>query len=259
LAKPTYSIFVALIISIGLLLLLPVANASYTVKNLNVTITLNPNTSAQVVESLQVDISNVSVSQYSTNRAALNLSLSNWQSLIGPLLVQHVISPNSSVYNFKFLPGPVSKQNGQNVANIILVYYVKNITSVNETAPRVFQYKFNPRFFNFEHGASGEVLTPNTTLTMIIPQSGTITTAYPIPDLPPYVFTTNYKNTTKVSWLYGEPLSKFTLIYWVPQSIPAEVEGFFTAIYRTLGLFTYIIIAVAVILFILYVYHRASR
>ncbi len=57
------------------------ASASYTVQNLNVTMALKTNTSAQVSEVLKVLVSNASVSQYSTNRLALNLTLSNWQTL----------------------------------------------------------------------------------------------------------------------------------------------------------------------------------
>ena len=64
-------------------LFLPVANATYTVSHLNVTMNLNRNTSAQVNEMLTVIISNDSVNQYSTSRVALNLTLSNWQSIIG--------------------------------------------------------------------------------------------------------------------------------------------------------------------------------
>lgn len=58
------------------------ASASYTVQNLNVTMALKTNTSAQVSEVLKVLVSNASVSQYSTNRLALNLTLSNWQTLV---------------------------------------------------------------------------------------------------------------------------------------------------------------------------------
>ncbi len=254
-----YKILVLSLSVLGILLLAPMANASYAIKNLNVTVTLNQNTSAQVTEILQVTISNASVSQYSTNRVALNLTLSEWQSIIGTQLEQHIISPNSSVYNFKFLPGPVTKENGQSMANIILAYGVSNVTFINETAPRIFQYRFNPRVFNFAHGVSGEVLSQNTTLTMVLPQGSEIISVYPIPDLPVFAFSNGYKNITTISWLFGEPLSKFTLVFTIRQSLQAEVEGFFSKIYQTLGIFTYIIIAGAVMFFILYIYQRASK
>ncbi|MGI0100646.1 MAG: hypothetical protein ACREBH_02930 [Candidatus Micrarchaeaceae archaeon] len=238
-------------------LLNPISSASYTAKNLNVTIALNLNTSANVTETLHISISNESLSQYKTNRAALNLTLSDWQALIGPLLVQHVINPNSSVYNFKFFPGPVVNQSGSYTANITLEYGVRNVTFISETSPRVFQYRFNPKVLNFEHGESGEILNPNTTLTIVLPSSGVISTVYPIPDLPPYAFTTQYKNITQISWVFGEPLSKFTLIFTVKQSIEAEVIGFFSGIYTDLGLYSYVLISAAIILTILYIYRRA--
>jgi hypothetical protein len=249
------AIIAILVVSV---LLLHFANASYTVQNLNVTLQLQQNTSVQVIEQLHIIISNSSVVQYSTNRVALNLSLSDWQSLIGPLLVQHIISQTSGVYNFKFLPGPViNNLNNQHTANILLTYDVQNVTSVQEISPRVFQYTFNQKVLNFEHGVSGQVLTPNTTLTIVLPPGSQIKTAYPIPDLPSYSFENNYKNVTTVSWLYGEPLSRFTLVYTVKQSIQAEVASFFQAAYYSLGVYTYVIIAVVIIAALLYIYRRA--
>ena len=250
-------IIIAIFIVSSLIFASQITNASYTVKNLNVTMTLNKNTSASVTEVLSMSISNESVSQYSTNRAALNLTLSEWQQLIGPLLVEHIISPNSSIYDFEFLPGPVVNQNGQHNANIILAYDVKNVTFVSQIAPRQFQYRFNPKVFNFEHGVSGEVLNPNASLNIILPQGSSIVSVYPIPDLPVFAFTHQYANVTEISWLYGEPLSKFTLVFDIQQSIPAEVEGFFSAVYKKLGIATYILIALGIILLILYIYRKA--
>jgi hypothetical protein len=248
-----------LLFAISLMLVAPFAKASYAVKDINMTITLNTNTSAQVTEVFRVSISNESVSQYSTNRAALNLTLSEWQKLIGPILVEHIINPNSSVYNFKFLPGPVTNQYGQHTANIILEYNVKNVTFVKQIAPREFQYRFNQKVFNFAHGVSGVVLNPNTTLTMVMPPGSTIVSVYPIPDLPPYAFTYQYVNITKISWLYAEPLSAFALVFNIKQGISAEVEGFFLTLYNELGIYTYVIISLAIILSILYIYRKAIR
>ena len=136
---------------------------------------------------------------------------------------------------------------------------MENVTSVNETGPRIFNYKFNPKVFNFEHGVSGEILTPNTTLTMVLPSGSQIQSVYPIPDLPIFAFTDQYRNITTVSWVNGEPLTKFALVFIIKQSLEAEVSVFFGTAYRDLGIFTYILIALAVILSIFYIYHRASR
>ena len=233
--------------------------ASYTVKNINVTIKLNANTSAQVTELLHVSISNVSLNQYSTNRDALNLTLSEWQQLIGPSLVEHIISPSSSISNFKFFPGPAISQNGQHSANITFTYDVHNMTTVTQIAPREYQYRFNPKVFNFNHGVSGQVLAPNTTLTIILPQGSAISSVYPIPDLPSSAFVYQYRNVTTISWSYGEPLSTFNLVFDIRQSLSQEVELFFSSLYKELGIYTYIIIAAAVLLSILYIYRKAIR
>jgi hypothetical protein len=235
---------------------LPAPVASYTVTHLNVTLLLNRNTSAQVTELLTVELSNSSVSQYLTNRVALNLTLSDWQALIGPLLVQHVINPSTSVHNFKLLPGSVMSSNGINTAYILMGYTVSNVTSMNQTAPRTFVYDFNSNVFNFEHGASGQVLNPNTTLTIVLPKGSVIESVYPLPDYPPSAFTSNYKNTTTISWLYSEPLSKFNLTFVIMENIQTEVTNFFADIYHVLGAFTYVIIAIVVLLVFLYAYLR---
>ena len=235
------------------------ASASYTVQNLNVTLTLKPNTSAQVNEVLRVLVSNASVSQYSMNRLAFNLTLSDWQKLLGPMLVQHIINSNESLYNFKFFPGPITTQAGQSAAYVIMTYTVPNVTFVNQTSPRQFLYSFNPKVLNFNHGVSGEVLIENTTLTITVPQGATIETAYPLPDLPPYASLSNYKNLSSVSWIYGEPLSKFSFTFLMQQSIQGEVASFFRSVYNIFGIFSYVIIAAAVLLFIIYTYYRASK
>ncbi len=250
---------IAFLAVIAVSLLIFTTGASYTVQNLNVTLTLKPNTSAQVTEVLKILVSNTSVSQYSTNREAFNLTLTNWQNLIGPMLVQHIINSNESLYNFKLFPGPITTKYGQSTANITMTYIVPNVTSVNETSPRQFLYTFNPRVLNFDHGVSGEVLIGNTTFTLIIPPGAIIESAYPRPDLPPYAALSNYRNISSVSWVYGEPLSKFSFAFLVQQSIQGEVASFFRSVYDIFGIFSYIIIAAAVVLFIIYTYYRASR
>ena len=81
------------------LLLVPVSHASYIVTAINTTVSLNQNTSAQVVEVLKLAVTNQSVGQYTKDRLALNLTLSQWQTLIGPQLVEHIVSPRGNIYN----------------------------------------------------------------------------------------------------------------------------------------------------------------
>ncbi|MGC8652034.1 MAG: hypothetical protein ACP5UH_02165 [Candidatus Micrarchaeia archaeon] len=241
------------------LVLVQFSYSSYTVTHLNVTAQLNENTSAFVNEVLTVKVSNDSVAQYTTNRLALNLTLSTWQSLVGPMLVQHIVNPTRGVYNFKFLPGAIFRNSSGNFAYLLMSYDVANVTSVNRTGPRSFRYAFNTNVFNFEHGVSGEVLPANTTFTIIAPPGATITSVYPVPDAPAAAFTTGYSNITRVSWFYGEPLSTFNFTFTLQESIETEVMNFFSGVYRTLGYALYLIIVLALIGLIVYVYIRAGR
>lgn len=56
-----------------------------------------------------------------------------------------------------------------------------------------------------------------------------------------------------------EPLSKFTLTFTTQQSIQGEVLSFFAAAYAFLGIFTYVIIIVIVLFFILYTYLKVEK
>ena len=247
------------IFALSFAILAGTAHSSYTVTSINTTVTLNTNTSAEVIEILNLSISNTSVAQYSSDRVALNLSLSNWQSLIGPSLVQHIINQHSGISDFKFLPGPLTAEQYGGRADIIMSYVVKNVTFVSEPSPRKFLYSFNPTVFNFEHGVSGEILPLNATLNIVLPSGAQILSVYPIPDSPAYGFAKNYQNVSELSWFYGEPLSKFTLNFVVKEGLEEEVFGFLSGIYQKLGILVYVIIAVAIISFVIYTYYRASR
>ncbi|MDE1810985.1 MAG: hypothetical protein KGH66_03015, partial [Candidatus Micrarchaeota archaeon] len=141
----------------------------------------------------------------------------------------------------------------------LMSYDVPNITTVNQTAPRVFYYSFSPSVFNFQHGASGEVLSQNTSLTFMLPSGADIKSVYPLPDAPVSAFTNNYANTTKVSWFFGEPLSKFTFAFTITEGIQTEVLSFFEGVYNFFGIFTFVIIIAVILLFIIYTYLRVGR
>ncbi len=238
--------------------LIHTASASYTVSGIKVNVTLNSNTTASVNESFEVIVSPQSVNQYLTSREALNLTLSRWQQIIGPELQRNIINPKAGSYDFRLLPGPIIQQYGKNISYVVLQYVVKNVTSLNQTAPRTFEYKFNTSVFNFANGANGQFLPPNTTLTLTIPQGAEIKSVYPLPDLPPYAFTNGYKNVTTVSWDSGEPLSKFTFDFVIKQSIGGEVTSFFSAVYGEAGIYSYLVIAIVILAIIFYIYLKVG-
>ena len=234
-------------------------SASYTVTNLNTTIVLNKNNTAQVTELLEMVVSNSSIPQYETDRVALNLTLSTWQTIIGSDLIQHVLNPRSGVQDFRFLPGPLVMTSGGNgKAVLLMVYLVSNATSVVQVGPRIFLYAFNESVFNFEHTQIGVVLPRDTTLNIILPRGSIIESVYPIPDAPTSSFSNNYKNVTALSWFNGEPLAKFSLTYEIEESLGEEVVGFFANVYRVFGFFSYLLIALVIIGLVLYTYFKAS-
>ena len=234
--------------------------ASYSVTNVSTQVTLNQNTSASVREIVTIGLTNSSINSYITDRSALNLTLSNWQAIIGPTLTQHIINPRSGVHKFELLPGPVTTTiTGGHIAQIIMLYSVYNVTDVVETAPRVFFYTFNDSVFNFQHELSGEALPPNTQLTINLPHGAKITSIFPIPDSPANLVISNYTNSTSLSWFNQEPLSKFALSFTIRQSLQAEVLQFFSGVYNALGIFTYIIIGLVVLIFILYTYLKVDK
>ena len=253
--RHAFSYILAILIAAALV---HVSHASYTIAGIRVNVTLNSNTTASVNESFEVIVSPQSVNQYLTSREALNLTLSRWQQIIGPQLERNIINPTASSYNFRLLPGPIVQQYGQNISYVVLQYIVKNVTVLNQTAPRIFEYKFDPSVFNFANGVNGQFLPANTTLTITIPQGAQIRSIYPLPDLPPYAFANGYRNVTTVSWNSGEPLSKFTLEFVIKQSIGDEVTSFFSAAYNAAGAYTYLIIAVVILAIIIYVYMKVG-
>ncbi len=235
------------------------ASAAYSILNMNTTITLNSNTTAHVREVIDVYVSNDFYKQYENERLALNLSLSQWQSIIGSSLVEHIVNTKYGVYNFKFLPGPLSRYRNGYVAKLFMSYNVKNVTSYKNTAPRTFLYIFNNKVFNFKHAASGEVLSNYTTLTIILPKNAQIKDVYPASDLPAEAFSNGYTKIRSISWNKGEPLASFKLTFEITESLQNEVGKFFLAAYRYFGIFTYIILGAIILLFIFYTYLKASR
>lgn len=233
------------------------SSASYNVTRINTTVAISPNGSAYVTDVLFIRMSNASVQQYTIDRSGLNLTLSDWQSLVGPQLVPHVINKRSGIYGFDLLPGPVVLENAVHTASIYMHYYVSDIATVNQTGPRTYQYSFNASDLNFAQGVGGVVLGQNTRLNIVLPNSSAVTTAYPLPDYPSP--SQNLTGAQMLSWYAGEPLYNFELVFQVKTSTTSEVLGFFGSIYDALGSFVYVIIGGAVLLFIIYTYFKIGR
>lgn len=228
-------------------------NATY----LNTTVVLNTSTSARVIETLTLNISNSSVGEYLQDRQAINLTINDWATVLHTnLLIQHVFNPSSSIARFTLLPGPLLYSNGRNAeASLTISYIAYNVTSVTNVGPRKFDYTFDSSALNFEHSAGGQSLPANTRFNIIIPQGTELISIYPSPDFPPPNFLGTYNNVTTFSWYEAEPLSKFTFSYLVTQSLQDEVVTYFNSVYSgyTQQIYLFIIILASVIAVYIYV------
>ena len=127
-------------------------------------------------------------------------------------------------------------------------------------SPRVFVYILKANVFNFQHGASGQVLSHNTTLNITIPQGAAIRSVYPIPDLPAYGITNNYANVTiPLVVLRGAALQVRPGLRGQPEHKGRGVGPSSPRYISILGIYSYLIIAAVILLFVLYVYYRASK
>lgn len=243
------------------LVLFSVSHAYFNVTYLNTTVTLNTTTTAHVVEKLGIYVSNSSIATYETDRQAINLTLSGWQKALGTSqLVEHILPPGTSVQKFTLLPGPIVNQgNNGGDAAITFSYDALNVTSIQNVAPRKFDYIFNNTVFNFQHTASGQELSQNTRLTIIIPSGAEVVSVYPAPDSPLSNFVGNYTNVTTFSWYSGEPLSKFSFSYILTESLQQEVTNYMGAVYKKYGVAIWVLVFILVVAGVMYAYFRYTR
>lgn len=242
------------------LVLLGSVHAYYNITFVNTTMILNGNTSAHVIETFNIYVSNSSMQQYVQNRNAVGISLSDWQKIIYTTqLTQHIINAHHSTYGFTFLPGPLVTQFNGGDTLFTMSYYLNNVTSIKNIAPRQFEYTFNDTLFNFENTANGQVLPADTRLNIIIPTGSKASSLYPLPDLPAPAVFNDYKNFTSFSWFSGEPLSQFSFSFLATQSLQAEVLTYFSDVYDDYKVAIYLIVVVAIVLILIYVYLKSGR
>ncbi|MDE1860750.1 MAG: hypothetical protein KGH72_03450 [Candidatus Micrarchaeota archaeon] len=242
-----------------MLLLSQQAHAYFNATYLNTTVLFNTSTSAHVVETLEIFVSNSSESQYLQDRGAINLSVAGWENALGiTLLQQHIYK--ATISNFTLLPGPLVDTNPKGgYAFMTFSYIAYNVISVQNIAPRRFEYTFNNQAFNFEHAASGQVLPSYARLNILLPKGSEVVNVYPLPDYPSQNFLGNYTNATTFSWYAGEPLSNFAFSYIIQESPTQEVGTYFTQVYDSYGSLIYIGLVILIVVIALYAYVKLFR
>jgi hypothetical protein len=231
-------------------------NATY----LATTVFLTNSTTAHVVESTQLLISNDSMATYNQYRQAFDLSLDDWRRAIdSPFLRQHVLNPKGSISNFTFLPGPIVPTGiTGGYASLTMSYDASNVTDVMAVAPRKFEYTFNSSAFNFLHTASGQSLLGNARLTFTLPVGTEIIAVYPLPDYPQPNSVGKYNSTT-FSWFSGEPLQQFSFTYLMTETPQQEVLQYFSELYSNYTMEIYGIVALIIVSIATYIYIKVFR
>lgn len=240
----------------AVMVLLIAENYAYiNVTSINTTVVLNNTPTARVIETLQLSITNNSAPVYQQDRIAVNLTISEWQKVLGdgqPSLF--IVNPKSSTYGVTLLPGPLIYESQGDIAFLTLEYYARNVTTSSNIGPRKFEYVFNDSVFNFEHSVSGQSLPQDVRFNIVVPQGSAVQSLYPLPDSPPASFVNNYKNVTQFSWYSAEPLEKFTFSYILTESLQQEVINYFTKVYVEYGVMIAAVLVILVVVGALYWY-----
>ncbi|BCS90962.1 MAG: hypothetical protein ARM1_0419 [Candidatus Micrarchaeota archaeon] len=242
-----------------MLLITPLSRSYFIINYTNVTIHIYENGSALVNELYNIYITNTSIQQYYDYRVDLNLTVGQWASILGRNFTFYIVNPKYGVSDVTLLPGAPSLINAQFAyAYIDVSYFVRNLTIINKTAPRLFTYTFNDSFLNFLHTVSGEIIPASTSLNIILPNGSTIKEIYPLPDYPAGGVINSYKNVTRVSWFKGEPLNNFKLVFQIREPIAQEVISNVSSLYHYLGYWLYALLALLFIIVFLVSYKRSK-
>ncbi|MGC8567766.1 MAG: hypothetical protein ACP5RP_00435 [Candidatus Micrarchaeia archaeon] len=231
---------------------------SYTILNVNVNVTLFQNNTASVVQIYKILLTNGSIEQYYRNRLALNLTTNEWATFTNLPISPAIVNLKKGVNNLRLLPGPAIPTNTTNesIAYLELLYNIYNATSLKAVEPRRFEYAFNSSVLNFGTSAAGEILQKNYTFTIILPPNSHIISVYPVPDLPKNFIVNSSSEISSVSWNSGELLSKFQFVFVVQQTMQQEVMAFFGDLYKTLGIYLFVIVGIAILAVVLYAYFK---
>jgi len=223
-------------------------NASFKDLYLNTSVYLLTNGSANVVEVVTIFVNGSSMKDYNIAKKALNLTIADWKALTGSnFLMPHVF--DKSYYNFYFSPEALISYGSFGIAKIRMSYTINNATTFKLVAPRLFKYVVNPKIFKFELGKSGPVLSDNTSLTIFLPSGAIVEEVFPMPDNP-IPFAKNFTVSSLV-WNSGEPLSSFTLIFYIKQGMQEEIFEFIRTIETATVSFVFSVEGIATILLIL--------
>lgn len=254
------------------------ASAEFRLQGAEVTVRLNDDATASVVEKINLIV----VGQYSMQMYESGFSkntLVDWQRLTDiSEIKKHISETNSSIPGITIRPQPLEKSKSMSevwYGQLILEYEVHpfydaggrpvngtGLVNMEKYKPRTTRYNINENALSFPRTARGDIkLDEGVTLALLLPQGALVSDVNPRPDelegasLP--------AQARKVSWS-GITLAQFSLAYELEQGLDKEVVEFFSELQQAIrtslvsgeGLAALLI---AAILVLSYFYLRLSR
>lgn len=244
--RPT-ALFILLLLAMG------VSFASFQLRGLEVSISLNPDGTAHATEIFRLFLDNAgSVELYQSSFVYNDLSSWNERTNISDLRT-HVSFAYADLRNLRVRPQPVDSCNtvaDTCYATLALDYDIYPL-SANQTGilnmdpykPRTIRYDLRPEGLTFPRSKAGDILLPKeATLRLSVPDEASRITFSRAPDnlgnetamfrFDPRSSTTYYTGRTRQFIWAGETLSQFSLAYEIEQPLDSEIVTFFAGLQR---------------------------
>jgi len=231
------------------LLLSGASFASFELRSLNITITLNSDGTAHAVEQARLFITgNSSINLYEQSKVFNDLS--SWTSRTGISDIRtHVSRLYVELEDLQVRPASVDRCNNLAqtcYATLTIDYNIYPITEnssgilqANQYKPRTTKYSLRSEAFTFERSKTDDIILPKeTAIKLILPQNSRQITFAKVPDnldtdSPLFVFAPDTGNTYYLGqarefiWSSQSPF-KFALSYETELSLEEEIVGFFS-------------------------------
>jgi hypothetical protein len=203
-----------------------------------VTITVNKDGTAHVMEEVQLAVSPAAADLYKQSLRSTRLTIDDWKRTTGSRnLRYHVLGANVTPLNTRVFPQPLQRL--QFVDKSIAVIAVEYDTSapiflLREVGPRRTSYTLIGEALSFENAPEGQVLPENAVLAIRVPDNSRtdLSKIYPRPTYPPMP---EGKEKTVSSNVYvwnatggALPLTPFDFTFETEKSLDEEMSEYFT-------------------------------
>lgn len=201
-----------------------------------VAISVNPDGTAHVIESVQIIVAPAMADLYKESLRSTRLTIDDWQRTTGSQnLRYHVLGGNVTPTNTHIFPQPLQRFTyvDRSVAVITVEYDTSApIFTLSELGPRRTAYSLIPDTLSFENAPEGQILPENAVLIVnVLPNSQVdLSRTFPRPTTP-----TGSKMGTASAYMWNAtggaiPLKTFEFTFQTEQSIDEEVGQFFAGV-----------------------------